>query len=82
MKGFKNIIVAACVLLSVNVNAQKVDSSKYNSAKDLIELENSKNLIPTTKNNPPAVLQSPKVTGKTSMKPKKTRIFSKKKKRI
>lgn len=37
MKGFKNIMVAAFVLLSVNVKAQKADSSKYNSAKDYIK---------------------------------------------
>lgn len=77
--GSKNLIVAVCILFASNVQAQKSDSINRNSVNDLIELENSKNLIPTTKNNPPVYIQ--KSEPKTLVRKKKTVLkFGKKNK--
>ncbi len=74
------MILATGILLSVNTYAQRGDTVKHHSAKDLIELENQTNIIPTTRSNPPLVLQKANTTGKKAVKPKKAaKKFRKKK---
>lgn len=75
-----NMIFAASLLFFVDVQAQTLDTLKNNSAREaLIELENSKNLIPTSKNNPPAYIQNNHKI-KASEKPKKSGLKLRKKK--
>lgn len=49
---FKNVTVAVFLLFVINTDAQVADSVRPSSAKTLIESENRKNLIPTSKNQP------------------------------
>ncbi len=74
------MIFAASLLFFVDVQAQTPDTPKNNSARaSLIELENSKNLIPTSKNNPPVYIQNDHKI-KASEKPKKSGLKVRKKK--
>lgn len=78
---FRNMILVACLFVGANAKAQKVDTAKRNSVHDLIELENSKNLVPTTKSNPPVCIQN-NSEPKTPAKPKKTGLKSGNKKKF
>ncbi len=74
------MIFAASLLFFVDVQAQIPDTLKNNSAREaLIELENRKNLIPTSKNNPPVYIQNDHKI-KASQNPKKSGLKLRKKK--
>lgn len=78
---FRTSVIVLCFLYSINAQAQKADSVKRNSIDDLIEMENRKNLIPNTKDNPPAFIQTKNNTHIISEKPKQVLRKSRKKKK-
>lgn len=75
----KYTLAALCVFVVVSAGAQTTDTVKHNSALDLINLENNKNLVPKSNSQPLVMNADKSATNSRAKKAKRPRVKIKKK---